>query len=696
MKVSKYFVIACTALMVSACADEVKDIIAPETPKEEGSKKESSEVAEMIPVTVTVGESSSRISHTDNGNTITVAWEANDVIYLGNPEGITTETFINAENSGFSTLTIDGNSISSDKKTASFTGKIPSSLIGKTLLAFYGSTEKLKVSNSQVIMDFTQQTQSENGLAHLKGYDLMSATVENYDGSSQINLQFKHEGAILKVSFSGLPADGTVSKVVLNLPDGSNDFVTSKTFGTNGVATNGATTNSFELNVSSNYDAVFTLCPITFSSDMNVTVPVTKASGIYSYESAALATNGVTLAAGTYNKVNGGALTVNNELEGAGTEASPYIIDNVDKFNEIADATDAYYTITQDMNFTGVTFTPISTFSGTLDGNGKTISNLTFSVGDGNGGIFAVNNGTIKNLNITDATVTKNGSLDNNGGTGILVGVNNNKISNCVINSSSLNASLTAIGTDIGIGLLVGTNNTGKTISECTVNASDLSISGSKKCYAGGLVGYNFTGNIEFSFVKSATNIDYTATVAGGNIGGLIGRNKGGTIKGCSTNIDINTIDCNFGLKIAGFIGDAFYAGATTIEGCYTTGTLTFKPDTHTYGGFAGSLGGAGKKTLTNCYTSLNFVGGTDHAFVSAGTTDTYQNVTTASNIRYIKGTQADTKNDNINSDNENIKSATAEELKNMVGTFNNLGWDNYEFAIGPNNDEPLIIQKKQ
>ena len=680
MKVSKYFVIACTALMVSSCADEVKDIIAPETPKEEGSKEESSEVAEMIPVTVTVGESSSRISHTDNGNTITVAWEANDVIYLGNPEGITTETFINAENSGFSTLTIDENSISSDKKTASFTGKIPSSLIGKTLLAFYGSAEKLKVSNSQVIMDFTQQTQSENGLAHLKGYDLMSATVESYDGSSQINLQFKHEGAILKVSFSGLPADGTVSKVVLNLPDGSNDFVTSKTFGTNGVATNGATTNSFELNVSSNYDAVFTLCPITFSSDMNVTVPVTKASGIYSYESAVLATNGVTLAAGTYNKVNGGALTVNNELEGAGSEASPYIIDNVEKLKGLNNTSNQYYQLSRDLDFTNIAFTPITTFEGNLDGNGKTISNLTFSVGDGNGGIFGTNNGIIKNLNVTDATVTKNGSLDDNGGTGILVGVNNNKISNCVINSSSLNASLTAIGTDIGIGLLVGTNNTEKTISECTVNASDLSISGSKKCYAGGLVGYNFTGNIEFSFVKSATNITYTSTEAEANIGGLIGRNKGGTIKGCSTNINITTNEPDVTLKIAGFIGDAFYGGTTTIEGCYTTGNLTFR-EKQTYGGFAGSLGGAGVKTLTNCYTSIEFKTKTDHAFSSSS------NAVEATNCYFVKGSQS--------TPITNVESATANVLRNKLSTFNNLGWTDYEFVVGTD-DEPLIIQKKQ
>ena len=692
MKVSKYFVIACTALMVSACADEVKDIIAPETPKEEGSKEESSEVAEMIPVTVTVGESSSRISHTDNGNTITVAWEANDVIYLGNPEGITTETFINAENSGFSTLTIDENSISSDNKTASFTGKIPSSLIGKTLLAFYGSAEKLKVSNSQVIMDFTQQTQSENGLAHLKGYDLMSATVESYDGSSQINLQFKHEGAILKVSFSDLPADGTVSKVVLNLPDGSNDFVTSKTFGTNGVATNGATTNSFELNVSSNYDAVFTLCPITFSSDMNVTVPVTKASGIYSYESAALATSGVTLAEGTYNKVNGGALTVNNELEGAGTEASPYIIDNVDKFNKIADATDAYYTITQDMDFTGVTFTPISTFSGTLDGNGKTISNLTFSVGDGNGGIFGTNNGIIKNLNVTDATVTKNGSLDNNGGTGILVGVNNNKISNCVINSSSLNATLNSTTTDTGIGLLCGRNNESSIISESTVNGGNITIQGTNPSNIGGLVGYNYKGEIEFSFVKQhpsnteITNITYTSSGSSANIGGLIGCIYGCKIKGCSANININTSNAQVALKIAGLIGDAFTKrdATATIEGCYAVGNLTFNT-TQTYGGFAGSLGGAGAKTLKNCYTSVTCSPKTDHAFTGSS-----PQAVTATDCYFIKGTQSE------DLSIANVVSSTVDNLKSKLSTFNNLGWDNYEFVIGSTDAEPLIIQKKQ
>lgn len=686
MKVSKFFAVACTALMVSACADEVKDIITPEIPEENGNKEE--EVVEMIPITVTVTENSSRVSHTESDNTITVAWEADDVIYLGSPAADASDLLINAEGSGFTTLTVKEGSISENGKTASFTGKIPADLKGKTLLAFYGKADNLKVKNSQVIMDFTQQTQSAAGLSHLTDYDLMSAVVTNYDGSENINLQFKHEGSIFKVKLTQIPTGESISKVLLSLPEGTNSFVTTKTFSTDGQASNGDMTNNLELNVGNitgtNYEAVFTLCPTTLNSNMSISVPVTNSKGVYSYTDN-LNFDNITLESGKYYWTPELVLAQDNSLKGAGTSESPYIIDNVDKFNKIADATDAYYTITQDMDFTGVTFTPISTFSGTLDGNGKTISNLTFSVGDGNGGIFAVNNGTIKNLNITDATVTKNGSLDNNGGTGILVGVNNNKISNCVINSSNLNASLSSKGTDVGIGLLVGINNSGKTISECTIDASSISINNSKECHVGGLVGYNLTGNIEFSSVKSTTHIDYTATVAGGNIGGLIGRNKGGTIKGCSTNIDINTTGCNLGLKIAGFIGDAFYAGATTIEGCYTTGTLTFRSDTHTYGGFAGSLGGGGKKSLTNCYTSLNFIGNTDHAFVGQNPSNVI-----ATDCYFTKGTQSE------DLSIKNVVSSTASELKNKLSTFNKPGWDNYEFAIGSTDAEPLIIQKKQ
>ena len=629
MKVSKYFVIACTALMVSACADEVKDIIAPETPKEEGSKEKDNEVVEMIPVTVTVTETSSRVSHTESGNKITVAWEKDDVIYLGNPDGITTETSINGESSGFSTLKIDASSISDDKKTANFTGEIPATLSGKTLLAFYGSAEKLKVSNSQVIMDFTQQTQSEAGLAHLKGYDLMSAVVAEYDGSSKINLQFKHEGAILKVNFSGLPTDAPVSKVVLNLPDGSNGFVTSKTFGTDGVATNGTTTNSVELNVSSNYDAVFTLCPITFNSDMNVIVPVTKASGLYSYESAVLATNEVTLAAGTYNKVNGGVLTLNNDLKGEGTSGSPYVIDNIDKFNKIADDADAYYSITQDMNFSGATITPIETFAGTLDGGNKTLSNITLSnnasiiknnngtisniifetinISDSNNdyvGIIGTNNNELNNITINNMTLTSNGIY-----TGGLTALNLSKVIGCSINSGSINATISKQNADgLAVGGLIGCVQGNGYVENSIAGRETLDIicNGTSPVNTGGLIGQTpnkgSTVSIKGCSVLSGTNIDVRNSNTSCNVGGLIGWLATGSIDGCSANTKLTKAYTG---SLGGLIGQIQSPNAKNVTMSYSSGSLELtKHDNTNMGGLIGKSYNASSVNIIACYTT--------------------------------------------------------------------------------------------
>lgn len=689
MKVSKFFAVACTALMVSACADEVKDIITPEIPEENGNKEEEEEVVEMIPITVTVTENSSRVSHTESENVITVAWEADDVIYLGSPAADASDLLINAEGSGFTTLTVKEGSISENGKTASFTGVIPRDLKGQTLLAFYGKADNLKVKNSQVIMDFTQQTQSAAGLSHLTDYDLMSAVVTNYDGSENINLQFKHEGSIFKVKLTQIPTGESISKVLLSLPEGTNSFVTTKTFSTDGQASNGDMTNNLELNVGSisdsNYEAVFTLCPTTLNSSMSISVPITNSKGVYSYTDNLNFSN-VTLESGKYYWTPELVLEQDNSLKGTGTSESPYIIDNVDKFNKIADATDAYYTTTQDMDFTGVTFTPISTFSGTLDGNGKTISNLTFSVGDGNGGIFAVNNGTIKNLNVTDATVTKNGSLDNNEGTGILAGVNNKELINCHIINSNLNATPASTGTDTGIGLLCGKNtNSESFISECTVTSGSIIMKGSSASNIGGLVGYNYGGEIEFSSVKSSTNITYSSTGESANIGGLIGCIYGCNIKGCSANINIKTNSAKVALKIAGLIGDAFtkWNATANIQGCYAVGNLTFNV-TQTYGGFAGSLGGAGAKTLKNCYTSVTYDPETNHAFTGSS-----PQAVTATDCYFIKGTQSE-------HSIPNVTQSTAANLKSKLSTFNNLNWDNYEFAIGSTDAEPLIIQKKQ
>ena len=383
---------------------------------------------------------------------------------------------------------------------------------------------------------------------------------------------------------------------------------------------------------------------------------------------------------------------LNSKLSGEGTETSPYIIDNVIKFNKIN--SNKHYQLSRDLDFTGIDFNPIPTFSGTFEGRGNTLSNITLNITDGNGGIFAVNEGTIQNLIVEGATVTKTGSLDNNGGTAILAGINNKELINCHIINSNLNATPASTGTDTGIGLLCGKNTSSNSfISECTVTSGSITMKGSSASNIGGLVGYNYGGKIEFSSVKSSTNITYSSTGASANIGGLIGCIYGCNIKGCSTDIIINTKESTSSLKIAGFIGDAFtkWDATATISGCYTIGSLSFNKSNQTYGGFAGSFGGGGAKTLTNCYTSIDFDDSATHAFVGAGNNDTYQKVT-ATDIYYVKGSQDESKNDNINSV---IQQKSAADLKGMASSFNStLKWTDYQFVAGTD-AEPLIITKK-
>ena len=679
------------SILFSSCNDEMEIVNTPEDTEQEteNTDKEKTEIVyKTLVITASANGTATRTSYEETGNTIKAFWSEDDFIYVGSPNtGLTEEVDIDAENSGFTKFTIK--SLSEDKKTASFEGTVAVAQNVTKILAFYGNANYIKVNNEGVKLNFETQSQSINTLNDIEKYELMTASAElSTDETQNISLTFNHENAVFKLNVGAVSNVEKFDELTISFPDNQElGFYSNVTFNTDGTKTFGSPVNSLKVILGdgkgsgAEFSAYCLLrtTEISTASKFNIKAIESKASGDYTYSYNLKVSSPIIENKFYYTpELN---LAIDNTLAGEGTEVSPYIIDNVEKLKGLNNTSGIYYQLSRDLDFTNIAFTPITTFDGTLDGNGKTISNLTFTVGDGNGGIFGTNNGTIKNLTVDGGTVTKTGNLDNNEGTGILAGVNNNNISNCIIKNSSLSASLSSKGTEVGIGLLVGTNNSGKTISECTVDASRLSVNGTNNAHIGGLVGYNLTGNIKFSFVKSVTNITYTSTASEANIGGLIGRNKGGTIEGCSTNINITTNEPDVTLKIAGFIGDAYFGEETTIKGCYTTGILTFRGK-QTYGGFAGSLGGGGKKILTNCYTSLNFVGGTDRAFCSSS------NAVEATNCYFVKGTQS--------AAITNVVSSTVDNLKNKLSTFNKLIWDNYEFAIGPSDDEPLIIQKKQ
>lgn len=636
----------------SSCSDEIKDFtVKPDGTEQGDGSTTTTETKNLI------------INATATGK----KWVVEDVIYVGSPSAAENEVTIDNQSSGFTKFTVS--KIGEGATSASFEGKIPANLSGKKLLVFYGNAADMKVAASKVTLDLA----SQNGT-------LMSATAD-YTGEESINATFSVENASAELKIQTTDVSG-LTEATLSFDESSTmGFTSSKEFTAEGVGTY-TMQKSITAALTAGEDDEYTISFIPTVSEtpatMNISLKADKLSGDYIYsttQNISSSNNSYTAEIGTSDYIS--------ELSGEGTEASPYIIDNVDKFKNMTNTTDKFYQLSRDLDFTDIEFTPIATFDGTFDGNGKTISNIELTIKDGNGGIFAENNGTIKNLTVEKSEITKTGGLENNGGIGILVGINNKELSNCHITNSTLNATPTSTGTDTGIGLLCGKNTSKNSfISECTVTSGNITMEGSTTSNIGGLVGYNYGGKVEFSFVKSSTSITYTSTGAGSNIGGLIGCIYGCDIKGCSANINIDTSNPDVALKIAGLIGDAFtkYDATAAIQGCYAVGNLTFNTR-QTYGGFTGSLGGAGAKNLKNCYTSIEFNPKTDNAFTSS----TIQAVT-AIDCYFIKGTQSTTI--------ENVVSSTVSELTNKLETFNNLGWENYQFVAGTDT-EPLIITRK-
>ncbi len=195
----------------------------------------------------------------------------------------------------------------------------------------------------------------------------------------------------------------------------------------------------------------------------------------------------------------------------------------------------------------------IPKFSGTFDGNGFIISNLTI-VGDSDLGLFGkIKEGAqINHLNIVDASVVGSGDR-----IGILSGSNGDnsrrggRIFDCFVNGK--------VRGDRYVGGLVGWNK-GSVLNCFSTGMSD----GSE--YVGGLIGNNEGSNYNLSY-GTVLNCYSTGIVSGQrHAGGLIGYNAFGSILNC-----YNSGPVSGGTNIGGLIG--FNRG--TVLNCHSTGMVS-------------------------------------------------------------------------------------------------------------------------
>lgn len=197
------------------------------------------------------------------------------------------------------------------------------------------------------------------------------------------------------------------------------------------------------------------------------------------------------------------------EYNGDGTENNPYIIDSVDVYLELLqkNTKNKYYKLAVDLDFKGVTNYPQINFYGILDGNNKTISNITSE----KTGVFKDlgeydAHAIITNLNIEN--INAQGSGDYLGG--LACTVQNTTLKNIHLKSGNLNNVASKINTISSTGGFAGNVNNNTVIENCS---SSINVSSEKN--VGGFIGLNQNATIKDCYANGTT----TAT---SNCGGFI------------------------------------------------------------------------------------------------------------------------------------------------------------------------------
>lgn len=303
--------------------------------------------------------------------------------------------------------------------------------------------------------------------------------------------------------------------------------------------------------------------------------------------------------------------------DGDGTSGDPFLICSHSQFNEIGSNSSywsQYFKLGRSLDlssYTANSFNKISgtncatsRFTGEIDGDSFTISNLTYSQsGTNKVALFPCFNGTLKNIifdnititgsddigligqlgyddNSTTATITnvsiRNSSFTGNYKIGALAGVAYEaSVSNLQISNSSVtNASA---GVTDG-GLVIGYCN-----QATTVSAANLSGTVTHVDYVGGVFGQAGSGCV-------ASNIQGSVTInARSWVGGIIGINDAGTISSANLAVNITAT----GNEVGGAVGGAWWCGsATDFENIRISGSVS---GNNYVGGVFGSLdSGAG------------------------------------------------------------------------------------------------------
>ena len=398
------------------------------------------------------------------------------------------------------------------------------------------------------------------------------------------------------------------------------------------------------------------------------------------------------------------AQTTKSTPSGAGTSGDPYLIANLGNlswltqnsgqwasgkyFKQTADIDAAatqywddadedsdgdLYNDTNDGSNTGNDegFSPIGNmttrFYGNYDGDNFTISGMTInrtypSAGNEIGMFGWAQNGTIKDLTLSNMVVTAT-SVASFWGVGMLMGGGGSGI---ISNITISGGSLTSSGGYGFVGPLAGYNTTG-TISNCTSSASvSFTNTDGSASAIGGLIGYITASSPDNYTISnsSATGSVTVSTSAGtvSRVGGFAGElSYTGTVDRCFSS---GTVTSNNGGYVGGFVGNPY---EVVITDSYTVSNISVAA-TSSVGGFFSSspTASTNKPTFTRTYAAGTITGGSAGGFGGQSNytntyTDSFWDTQTTSNSTSVP-----------NSNGGNLTGKTTSEMKTLA-TFTDI-----------------------
>jgi len=281
----------------------------------------------------------------------------------------------------------------------------------------------------------------------------------------------------------------------------------------------------------------------------------------------------VTISAPGYNDLTSNPITVTINVIGSGTESDPWIVRNVEDLSHVGKPSagdyanwtlDKHYKQASDIDLSAVpNWTSIGSnsarFTGSYDGNGKIIANLTINdafVSDQ--GLF----GSIGQGALVENIILENCNITTTGGVGIggIAGSNFGAIRKCFVSGNITGGGYT--------GGIVGANMA--LLQNCSFNGNVTGEQG-----VGGITGGNSLGLIE--------NCYTTGEVKGETyVGGICGSNNSGILRNCVALVTNITITDESGSTFDELLFGRITGGNYDPFNCYALTDMKMNDETYT------------------------------------------------------------------------------------------------------------------